>query len=64
MKPRILIKRFLKNWRLARCYGSSRRVALRIALRSLRRDRDFGITDEDWVDAYRHKSVVVDQEGN
>lgn len=48
-----MLWRFLKNWRYARSYGGSRREALRIALASLR--RDFGATDEDLVNAYRHK---------
>lgn len=49
------LKRFLKNYRFARSYDSSRRKALRIALRSIRRDRDFSSTDEDLVNAYRRK---------
>jgi hypothetical protein len=50
---RRMMKRFLKNWRYARCYSSSRRQALRLALRSAR--RDYGISDADLRDAYRHK---------
>jgi len=49
-----MLKRFLKNWRFSRSYGSSRRMALRIALRSLR--RDIGPTVQDWVESYRHKN--------
>jgi hypothetical protein len=48
-----MLKRFLKNWRFARSYGSSRRRALRIALRGV--CRPIGPTDEDFVAAYRHK---------
>ena len=48
------LKRFLKNWRVARSYGSSCRTALRIALRSLR--RDWGPTNNDLVAAYRNKN--------
>lgn len=47
------LKRFLKNWRLERAYGSTRRRALRSALRSLR--RELGPTAEDLVAAYRRK---------
>ena len=49
-----MLKRFLKHWRFARSYGSSRRIALRLAFRGLR--RDFGPTTEDLVAAYRHKN--------
>jgi hypothetical protein len=50
----VMLKRFLKTWRLSRSYGSSRCTALQIALRHLR--RDFGPTIQDLVDAYRHKN--------
>ena len=49
-----MLKRFLKYWRFARSYGSSRRKALRIALRGIY--RPIGPTDQDLVDAYRHKN--------
>jgi hypothetical protein len=50
-----MLKRLWKNWRFARLYGSTRRRALRIALRSLRRKRDY-VTDADLIDAYRCKN--------
>lgn len=57
-QPENFPKRFFKNWRLARLYGTRWRKALRIAWRNAWRNCP---SEDDWVAAYTHKRKHEDQ---